>query len=229
MYLLFKLIIFIGNPYWRQVDNSWIHIWILASPVTQHTKESGLAIWTPIADGRPNPMAPKPPELIHLLGYLYLYSWAAHIWCCPTSEVINASPLVTSYNLSTTNCGLIILSSCLYENEFFFLHVSISFHHNSMFGCSSLFSLILFIKRLNTFFTSPITERSTRIFLEIEDGSISIWIFLEFGLNISNLPVILSSNLAPIAIIKSQSCIAIFASYEPCIPNIWINCLSFPG
>ena len=44
--------------------------------------------------------------------------------------------------------------------------------------------------------------------------------FFDVGENLSSLPVILSSNLAPIFIITSQSCIAIFASYVPCIPNI---------
>ena len=50
-----------------------------------------------------------------------------------------------------------------------------------------------------------------------------MWILVEFGLNSSVLPVILSSNLAPIQNIKSQSCIAIFASYVPCIPSIPIQ------
>ena len=45
-------------------------------------------------------------------------------------------------------------------------------------------------------------------------------IHFDFGENSSIFPVILSSNLAPILIIKSQSCIALLASYVPCIPSI---------
>ena len=68
---------------------------------------------------------------------------------------------------------------------------------------------------------------STLTFLFIEDGSISICIFLELGEIYFKLPVILSSNLAPTHSITSQSCIAIFASYVPCIPNIPIKFLFF--
>ena len=41
-----------------------------------------------------------------------------------------------------------------------------------------------------------------------------------FGQNLSRAAVTLSSNLAPTAITQSESCIAMFASYVPCIPNI---------
>ena len=73
---------------------------------------------------------------------------------------------------------------------------------------------------LNTLPTSPIIGISTLITLLIEEGSMSTCAFVELGLKASSLPVILSSNLAPILIIRSQSCIARFASYKPCIPSI---------
>ena len=99
--------ILIGRPYWRQVDSSWMHIWMLASPVTQHTSASGCASCTPIAAGSPKPMVPRPPELIQRRGRSNLYSCATHIWCWPTSEVTKAAPSVRRYRRSTTYCGLI--------------------------------------------------------------------------------------------------------------------------
>ena len=72
--------------------------------------------------------------------------------------------------------------------------------------------------------TSPTNAKSTAMFLLIEEGSISMCIFFDLGENSSILPVILSSKRAPILIIKSQSCIALFASNVPCIPNMPKNC-----
>ena len=61
---------------------------------------------------------------------------------------------------------------------------------------------------------------SAKTFLLIDDWSISICIFVACGENASILPVTRSSNRAPIFNITSQLCIAKFASYVPCIPNI---------
>ena len=36
---------------------------------------------TPMAAGRPEPMVPRPPEVIQRLGASNLRNWAAHIWC----------------------------------------------------------------------------------------------------------------------------------------------------
>src|SRR5207302_10055929 len=96
MYLLFRLMILIGSRYCLQVESSCRHIWIEDSPVTQATVDPGFASCTPIAAGRPKPMVPRPPELIQRRGLSNLYNCAAHIWCWPTSEVTNASPLVIS-------------------------------------------------------------------------------------------------------------------------------------
>ena len=49
-------------------------------------------------------------------------------------------------------------------------------------------------------------------FLLIDDGSMSMWIFFEFGENAVSRPVMRSSKRAPMQIITSQSCIAILAS-----------------
>src|ERR1700748_398227 len=57
-----------GVLYCRQVDSSWMHIWIEPSPVMQTTSSSGCAIFTPIAAGRPKPMVPRPPALIQRRG-----------------------------------------------------------------------------------------------------------------------------------------------------------------
>ncbi len=56
------------SRYCLQVDSSWMHIWIDASPVTQATTASGCAICTPIAYGNPTPIVPSPPELIQRRG-----------------------------------------------------------------------------------------------------------------------------------------------------------------
>ena len=61
------------------------------------------------------------------------------------------------------------------------------------------------------------------------DGSISAWIFLEFGLNALSRPVTRSSKRAPMFSITSQSCITRLASYVPCIPSMPRNCLSLAG
>ena len=53
---------------------------------------------------------------------------------------------------------------------------------------------------------------STRTFLLIELGSMSMWIFFEFGEKASIRPVTRSSKRAPMQISTSQSCIAMFAS-----------------
>ena len=118
--------------------------------------------------------------------------------------------------------------------EFLFLHFWICSHHFAIFGLFDLpfpffFLTIVLLTLSITFVTSPTIARSTFIILLIEDGSISIWTFFELGENSSIFPVIRSSNLAPMFINKSQSCIALFASYVPCIPSIPKNWLSSPG
>ena len=101
--------------------------------------------------------------------------------------------------------------------EFFSLHFWICCHHLEIFSLLEFFKflsflLIALIEAWITLFTSPTIARSTFIILLIDDGSISMWTFFEYGENSSILPVIRSSNLAPIFINKSQSCIALFAS-----------------
>ena len=61
---------------------------------------------------------------------------------------------------------------------------------------------------------------STLTFLLMDDGSISMWILREPGENASSRPVMRSSNRAPMQIIRSQSCIAQFASQVPCMPSM---------
>ncbi len=68
--------------------------------------------------------------------------------------------------------------------------------------------------------TSPMMPTSTSTFLLIEDGSISTWIFLEAGEKASSRPVTRSSKRAPRHTITSQSCMALLASKEPCMPSI---------
>src|SRR4026208_1578091 len=104
--LVFGLMSLIGMRYCLQVESSCRHIWIEDSPVTQATVAPGLASCTPIAAGRPKPLAPRPAGVLQPRGAADLDTCAAHIWCWPTSEVTKASPLVASYSFSSTNCGL---------------------------------------------------------------------------------------------------------------------------
>src|SRR6478672_1287582 len=70
-----------------QVASSWLVIWKQPSPSMAHTVLPGMPTLAPIAAGTEKPMVPRPPELIHVLGCLYLMNWLAHIWCWPTPEV----------------------------------------------------------------------------------------------------------------------------------------------
>ena len=59
---------------------------------------------------------------------------------------------------------------------------------------------------------SPTTGTSTRTFLLMEEASTSMWILREPGEKASTRPVMRSSKRAPMHTIRSQSCIAMFAS-----------------
>ena len=72
---------------------------------------SGSRPSAPIAAGRPKPIVPRPPELIHWRGRVKWKYCAAHIWCWPTSETTIASPPVASYSAWTMYCGLISVSA----------------------------------------------------------------------------------------------------------------------
>ena len=76
---------------------------------------------------------------------------------------------------------------------------------------------------------SPTMPRSTLTFLLIEDGSMSMWIFFDFGEKASRRPVMRSSKRAPMQIIRSQSCMAMLASYVPCMPSMPSHCRSDAG
>ncbi len=60
--------------------------------------------------------------------------------------------------------------------------------------------------------TSPRMAMSARTFLLSDDGSMSTWIFLEWGEKASSRPVMRSSKRAPRHTITSQSCMAMLAS-----------------
>ena len=59
---------------------------------------------------------------------------------------------------------------------------------------------------------SPMIGTSIWMFLLIEDGSMSMWIFLEPGENASMRPVMRSSKRAPTHNMTSQPCIVMLAS-----------------
>ena len=68
------LLISNGNPACNSVcnsaavANSWIFIMMLPSPEKHTTLLPGSANAMPIAVGRPKPIVPNPPELIHCRG-----------------------------------------------------------------------------------------------------------------------------------------------------------------
>jgi len=76
--------------------SSWMFIWIDPSPAMSKTRLSGLAICAPMAAGKPKPMVPSPPEEMKVRGSVYSKNWAAHIWFCPTSVQMTASPFVSA-------------------------------------------------------------------------------------------------------------------------------------
>ena len=74
----------------------------------------------------------------------------------------------------------------------------------------SVLSFNCFINSMSEFFTCPKTAIFASIIFETDDWSTSKCMIFAFGAKRSGVFVILSSNLAPIAIIKSALCIAIF-------------------
>ena len=58
----------IAMPSWAQVASSCMFICTDPSPAMQTTVWSGQPIFAPIAAGRPKPIVPRPPELIHRRG-----------------------------------------------------------------------------------------------------------------------------------------------------------------
>ncbi|CSI55248.1 Uncharacterised protein [Vibrio cholerae] len=72
----------------------------------------------------------------------------------------------------------------------------------------------------NTWSAEPTIGRSTFTFLEIDDGSISICMIFALGQYFSRLLVVRSSKRTPTPKIRSALCIAILASYTPCMPSI---------
>src|SRR3569623_3816424 len=141
---------------------------------------------------------------------------------------MKASHLVTSHTFSITDCGLITSSEWVYFRQSRLRHSLICFHQSDNAGalifdgasaasnCTS--------NSCNTSLTLPTMGIYTLTRLEIEDGSISIWMILRgcvakcFG-----LPITRSSKRAPMAISTSECCIAMLASYVPCMPGITTN------
>ena len=59
---------FTGMPSVTQVAISWMFMISEPSPARQTTLSSGQATLAPMALGRPKPIVPRPPELIHWRG-----------------------------------------------------------------------------------------------------------------------------------------------------------------
>ena len=75
-------------------------------------------------------------------------------------------------------------------------------------------------KSERTLFASPTIGMFTLTFFPISAGSTSMCITSAFFANSESLPVTLSSNLTPTAMIRSASVKARFAYFVPCMPAI---------
>ena len=102
-----------------------------------------------------------------------------------------------------------------YFSGYFFFHSEILLSHS--FVSSFLTSGI---SSSRTLAASPFTLISGWIIFPNSAGSMSICIFVAFRQNSLTLPVIRSSQRAPIAIIRSHSTTALLANAVPCIPSI---------
>ena len=63
------------------VTSSCAVIWKHPSPSMAHTIRSGFPTLAPIDAGTAKPIVPRPPELIHVFGWLNFHRWLDHIWC----------------------------------------------------------------------------------------------------------------------------------------------------
>jgi hypothetical protein len=63
------------------VASSWHVIWKQPSPSIAMTRLSGRPAAAPSAAGTAKPIVPRPPELIHVRGWLNFQNCEAHIWC----------------------------------------------------------------------------------------------------------------------------------------------------
>ncbi len=68
-----------GMPSVAAVIISCSVIWKQPSPSMAHTVSSGMPVWAPMAAGTANPIVPRPPELIHVRGFVKGQNCEAHI------------------------------------------------------------------------------------------------------------------------------------------------------
>ena len=181
------------------------------SPVIQTTSLSGAPILAPTAAGKPNPIVPRPPEVIICLPLGMVIYCVAHIWCCPTSVTTIPWGKV-SLMVSMIICGESPWSRRI-SSGFSSCHMPIFASHLSVFLASAHST-----RRSSAILASETTGTSTTTFREIEDASISRCTIFAFGANSFRSPVILSLNLVPTEKRTSHSLTAIFAAYLPCIP-----------
>ena len=118
-----------------------------------------------------------------------------------------ASPPVTSHSFCTTNCGLMISSEFLNTMHLRLRHSSTCFHHAasaSGLGRASPDSIWRIISS-STSLTSPTMGTSTFTRLEIDDGSMSMWMILRgSSAKCAGLPITRSSKRAPTASSTSE-------------------------
>ncbi|MCY1549737.1 hypothetical protein D9M68_859240 [compost metagenome] len=126
-----------------------------------------------------------------------------------------ASPPVTSQSFSTTYCGLMTSSELANFRHSLPRQLSTCSHHLAIGAglCSAAAMSYCALRSARTSFTLPTIGTSTRTRLEIDEGSISIWMILRaFWAKCLGLPITRSSKRAPMASSTSQCCIAILAS-----------------
>src|SRR5256885_2260052 len=89
------------------VANSWQTMIRLPSPARQTTVSSGFATWAPIAAGRPKPIVPRPPELIHRRGGAEGEDWAPPTPGWPAAGGRSAAPPPPPASAPPPKCGLV--------------------------------------------------------------------------------------------------------------------------
>ena len=96
--------------------------------------------------------------------------------------------------------------------------------------CSGFSVAMISFMSANTDLTSPTMGTSIFTRFDMDAGSMSMWIMVR-GLDKKSvvLPITLSSKRAPTASKTSHSCMAILASYVPCMPSMPKNFLSEAG
>ena len=150
-------------------------------------------------------MVPAPPEDIQCRFLVVRQNCAAHIWCWPTSVVMMQSRPPSLSRRSSTCCAR-RPPFLAYFSGYDLRQVAICFSHSPESHLSTSGSRSSITRR-----ASPSRLTSGRTILLNSAGSMSMWILAASGQNSDSLPVMRSSQRAPMAMIRSQWVTALLA------------------